>query len=94
MIKAKPGLCSLIKLDDVEDVLGESPEKLADSVILFCQVRITLNIIILLTPVLDFPRVLGWCRQHREDHQGASASQTWRMGTRLQTGHGIFMMRI
>ena len=38
MIKAKPGLCSLIKVDDVEDVLGESPEKLADSVILFCQV--------------------------------------------------------
>ena len=74
MIKAKPGLCSLIKLDDVEDVLEESPEKLADSVILFCQVGIPLNIIILLTPVLHFPRVLGWCRQHGEDHQGVSAS--------------------
>ena len=26
------------KLDDIEDVLEEAPEKLADSVILFCQV--------------------------------------------------------
>ena len=34
----KPGVCSLIKLDDIEDVLEEAPEKLADSVILFCQV--------------------------------------------------------
>eukprot|EP00090_Calanus_glacialis_P035219 TRINITY_DN6016_c0_g1_i4.p1 TRINITY_DN6016_c0_g1~~TRINITY_DN6016_c0_g1_i4.p1 ORF type:complete len:319 (-),score=91.45 TRINITY_DN6016_c0_g1_i4:136-1092(-) len=33
----KPGVSSLIKLDDVEDVLEEAPEKLADSVILFCQ---------------------------------------------------------
>ena len=37
--KVKPGVCSLIKLDDIEDVLEEAPEKLADSVILFCQVN-------------------------------------------------------
>ena len=31
------GLCSIIKLDDVEDVVVEAPERLADSLILFCQ---------------------------------------------------------
>merc|ERR1712203_191221 len=31
------GLCSVIKLDDVMDVLTEAPERLADSLILFCQ---------------------------------------------------------
>ena len=35
----KPGLSSLIKVDDVDDVLEESPSKLADSLILFCQVQ-------------------------------------------------------
>ena len=35
----KPGLSSLIKIGDVDDVLEESPSKLADSLILFCQVR-------------------------------------------------------
>ena len=34
----KPGLSSLIKIGDVDDVLEESPSKLADSLILFCQV--------------------------------------------------------
>ena len=43
--EVKPGLCSLIKLDDIEDVLEEAPEKLADSVILFCQVLIMKHII-------------------------------------------------
>ena len=32
-----PGLCSLIKLEDVTAVLAEAPERLADSLILFCQ---------------------------------------------------------
>ena len=31
------GLCSIIKLDDVTDVVVEAPERLADSLILFCQ---------------------------------------------------------
>jgi len=31
------GLCSIIKLDDVMDVVVEAPERLADSLILFCQ---------------------------------------------------------
>ena len=31
------GLCSIIKLEDVGDVLAEAPERLADSLILFCQ---------------------------------------------------------
>ena len=38
LFKVRPGACSLIRLDDVEDVLEETPEKLADSLILFCQV--------------------------------------------------------
>ena len=31
------GLCSIIKLDDVTNVVVEAPERLADSLILFCQ---------------------------------------------------------
>ena len=31
------GLCSIIKLEDVRDVVVEAPERLADSLILFCQ---------------------------------------------------------
>ena len=45
----RPGLSSLIKVDDVEDVLEEAPEKLADSMILFCQVIIS-SIYALLIP--------------------------------------------
>lgn len=33
----KPGLCSVIKVDDSEDPLLDSVEKVADSLILFCQ---------------------------------------------------------
>jgi len=32
-----PGLCSMIKLDNVTDPLGEEREKVAESLILFCQ---------------------------------------------------------
>ena len=47
----KPGVCSLIKLDDIEDVLEEAPEKLADSVILFCQVSFLRVIALLIAPL-------------------------------------------
>jgi len=32
-----PGLCSMIKMEDVTDPLAEAPEKVAESLILFCQ---------------------------------------------------------
>jgi len=35
--EVRPGLCSIIKLDGVEDVLEEAPDKLADCLILFSQ---------------------------------------------------------
>ena len=34
----KPGICSIIKIEDVNDVLGDAPVKAADAIILFCQV--------------------------------------------------------
>jgi len=36
-VQMKAGLCSIIKVEDVENVLAESEEKLADAIILFCQ---------------------------------------------------------
>jgi len=36
-VQMKAGLCSLIKMEDVENVLDEAEEKLADAIILFCQ---------------------------------------------------------
>ena len=36
-VQMKPGLCSIIKVEDVENVLAEAEEKLADAMILFCQ---------------------------------------------------------
>lgn len=32
-----PGLCSMIKVDDVVDPLAETPDKVAEAVLLFCQ---------------------------------------------------------
>ena len=34
-----PGLCSIIKVEEVSDPLAEAPEKVAEALILFCQVR-------------------------------------------------------
>ena len=36
--KVKPGTCSIIKIDDVKDVMTEATDKLVDAIILFCQV--------------------------------------------------------
>lgn len=36
-VQMKAGLCSIIKMEDVENVLDEAAEKLADAIILFCQ---------------------------------------------------------
>jgi hypothetical protein len=36
-VQVKTGLCSILKVEDVENVLEEAEEKLADAVILFCQ---------------------------------------------------------
>merc|ERR1712032_544889 len=33
----KPGLCSIIKVEDVSEPLAESMEKVAEAVLLFCQ---------------------------------------------------------
>jgi len=33
----KPGICSLIKIEDVNDVLEDAPAKASDAIILFCQ---------------------------------------------------------
>ena len=38
-LEVKPGICSIIKIDNVEDVLAEAIDKLVDAIILFCQVR-------------------------------------------------------
>jgi len=35
--EVKPGICSIIKIDGVDDVLSEAPGKLVDAIILFCQ---------------------------------------------------------
>jgi len=35
--EVKPGHCSIIKIDDVEDVMKEAADKLVDAIILFCQ---------------------------------------------------------
>ena len=37
-LQITPGLSSLIKIEGVEDVVEGAPEKLADSLTLFCQV--------------------------------------------------------
>ena len=37
MKKMKKGLCSIIRMSDVEDVLEEAPEKACYAIILFCQ---------------------------------------------------------
>ena len=37
--KITPGLCSIIKVEEVSDPLAEAPEKVAEALILFCQVR-------------------------------------------------------
>lgn len=35
--EVKPGTCSIIKIDDVKDVMTEATDKLVDAIILFCQ---------------------------------------------------------
>merc|ERR1719339_826428 len=35
--RMKPGLCSIIKVEDVSEPLAESMEKVAEAVLLFCQ---------------------------------------------------------
>lgn len=40
----RPALSSHIKVDEVGDVLKDAPEKLADSIILFSQVRFTVKV--------------------------------------------------
>ena len=37
MKKVKKGLCSIIRLSEVENVLEEAPKKAAGAMILFCQ---------------------------------------------------------
>ena len=37
-MQVKPGNCSIIKLEEVDDVLREGTDKLVDAIILFCQV--------------------------------------------------------
>ena len=38
-LQITPGLCSMIKVEDVADPLVEAPEKVAEALILFCQVN-------------------------------------------------------
>ena len=37
-LQITPGLCSIIKVEEVSDPLVEAPEKVAEALILFCQV--------------------------------------------------------
>ena len=58
----KTGLCSLIKLEDVENVVEEATEKAADAIILFCQVSRVNGEIPSSSPILTYlshPQGLG-----------------------------------
>ena len=37
-----PGLCSMIKVEDVSEPLTETPERVSEAVLLFCQVSVPL----------------------------------------------------
>ena len=47
IMQVKPGNCSIIKLEDVDDVLSEGTDKLVDAIILFCQVIMANYVIVL-----------------------------------------------
>ena len=38
IVQMAPGLCSMIKVEDVSEPLTESPDRVAEAVLLFCQV--------------------------------------------------------
>ena len=38
-----PGLCSMIKVEDVSDPLTETPDRVSEAVLLFCQVRLVIS---------------------------------------------------